>query len=178
MSIPTSFRPMLAINYSNVKVQPKLRVVSEKLNGVRVVFFGGVAYSRSLTPLPNKAIQALAQAYVGTLKGCDGEVIAGPLYAEDVLHRSTSMCMKKDKVDDFCIYLFDCYHPSDTWIDRYMGISRLSLPEEVKVLEQYSLDVGVDLPRVVLEEFEHGVLSRGGEGVIIRDPHSKYKCNR
>lgn len=178
MNIPLGFRPMLAINYSDVKVQPKVRVVSEKLNGVRVVFFGGVAYSRSLIPLPNKAIQALAHDNAKVLEGCDGEVIAGLLHAEDVLHRTTSLCMKKDKVDDFCIYLFDCYHVSNTWIYRYKSILLLPLPKKVKVLEHFSLDGEINLPIVILEEFEQYILSLGGEGVIIRDIYSKYKCNR
>ena len=185
MTIPKDFRPMLAINYEKVKVQPFVRYVSEKLDGVRVVFFGGVAYSRTLKPLPNKQIQKLAQQYSKVLEGCDGEVIYGDKYAVDVLQESTSFCMNANKQGDFSIWLFDKYHPTQQWIDRYSLLQDLYIqypslfPKEVHVLQHYYLvDKAENPEEVVLEEFEAGVLSKGGEGVMIRNAHGTYKFGR
>lgn len=75
MTVPEGFKPMLAVSSDKVKTQPATQYCSEKLDGVRVVFFGGVAYSRSLKPLPNKVLQYLAAEYAYQLEGCDGETI-------------------------------------------------------------------------------------------------------
>lgn len=185
MTIPEGFRPLLAVNYDKVKTQPFVRCVSEKLDGVRVVFFGGVAYSRTLKPLPNKQIQKLAQQYSEILEGCDGEVIYGDKYAVDVLQESTSFCMNANKQGDFSIWLFDKYHPTHHWIDRYISMRHLYIeypslfPKEVHVLQHYYLvDENPRKGDVILEEFEARILALGGEGVMIRDMHGKYKFGR
>ena len=181
--LPVNFRPMLAINQDKVSKQPETIYASEKLDGIRVVFFGGIAYSRSLKPLPNKLIQGLASKYSKELEGADGEVIAGDLYAVDVLQRSTSFCMKADKVDDFHIYLFDRYHPELPWINRFISLTGINIPN-VSVHEHFfvrtkgSYEPPTDTPWVDLDVFEHQILERGGEGVMLRDVYAKYKCNR
>lgn len=192
MTLPANFkRPMLAINYDDVSEQPSLVYCSEKLDGIRVLFFGGVAYSRSLKPLPNKILQKLAQDNAEVLEGCDGEVIAGDKYAIDVLQRSNSFCMKADKQDDFSVYLFDKFHESQPWFQRYGRLLQMEdskvLPKQVKVLEHYCLRAitiapydgyPIDSPFVKLDEFEANVLAKGGEGVILRDGFGVYKQNR
>ena len=185
MTIPKDFVPMLAVNMEKVKQQPSTRYVSEKLDGIRCLFFGGVAYSRTLKPLPNKKLQALAKAYAQVLEGCDGEVIAGcDRYAVGVLQRSNSFCMKADNDDDFTVYLFDRYIPDMPWIIRYMNICEniFGVPN-VEVLhhffvrdkDYYPIE---DTDRVDLDMFEQEVLAKGGEGVIVRDAFGKYKLGR
>jgi len=184
MSIPENFLPTLAINYDKVKEQPSCVYASEKLDGVRVIFFGGVAYSRTLKPLPNKSLQALAKEYADVLEGCDGEVIAGNLYAVDVLQQSTSFCMNADKVTDYRIYLFDKVNTRQHWIDRFETLCEDEqfnyLPKKyVQVLQHYL--VVNDNPKdgeVVLDEFESQVIARGGEGVMLRDAYGMYKFGR
>ena len=192
MSLPSDFkRPMLAVNYDDVSEQPAFRVCSEKLDGIRVLFFGGVAYSRSLKPLPNLLLQKLAQDYADVLEGTDGEVIAGDLHAVDVLQRSNSFCMKATKVDDFRVYLFDKFHPTLPWWQRYQQIlaeeKAGNTPFEVKVLPHFSLNTTypvnhllakLELPFTCLDKFEANVLAQGGEGVMVRDYYGKYKQNR
>ena len=185
MTIPNGFVPMLAVNIDKVKQQPNTRYVSEKLDGIRCLFFGGVAYSRTLKPLPNKKLQALAKAYAQVLEGCDGEVIAGgDKYAVGVLQRSNSFCMKADNDDEFCVYLFDRYIPDMPWIIRYMNICEhvFGVPN-VEVLHHYFVrDKDYypieDTDRVDLDMFEQEVLAKGGEGVIVRDAFGKYKLGR
>lgn len=187
MTLPVDFRrPMLAINYNDVTEQPSLTYCSEKLNGIRILFFGGIAYSRSLKPLPNKILQKLAQDNAKVLQGCDGEVIAGDKYATDVLQRSNSFCMKADKQDNFCIYLFDKFHETQPWFQRYGKLLELedskALPENVNVLEHFAArpwkgELPLSLSWVALDLFEQEILSKGGEGVMLRDGFGGYKQN-
>lgn len=181
MSIPQGFKPMLAVSSDKVKTQPTNQYCSEKLDGCRVVFFGGVAYSRSLKPLPNKVLQDLAKLHQSELEGCDGEVIAGDLYAKDVLQRSVSFCMNDYKEDDFKIYLFDRYIPDTPWLDRYQSLDCVNI-FDVEVLPHYPVRVSdcvtIVQQGVCLDEFEAGVLSFGGEGVMVRDANAAYKCGR
>lgn len=179
MTVPEGFKPLLAVSSDKVKTQPTLQYCSEKLDGVRVVFFGGVAYSRSLKPLPNKVLQDLAVKYADQLEGCDGEVIAGDLYAKDVLQRSVSFCMNDYKEDDFKIYLFDRYVPSAPWLVRYISLDKVCV-QNVNVLPHYIVNKQDGYPKqgVDLDMFEQEVLTRGGEGVMVRDANAEYKCGR
>lgn len=179
--LPEGFKPNLAVSSDKVKVQPKQRYVSEKLDGIRIIFFGGTAYSRSLKPLPNKILQSIAKNYASILEGCDGEVIAGDKYAKDVLQRSNSFCMSADKEDDFKVYLFDKYIPDTPWIDRFSKLitDQSEYPEEVEVLAHYIVDS--EYPEQVtinLDDFEQSILSKGGEGCIMRDANALYKFGR
>lgn len=183
--IPQYFKPQLAINYDKVKEQPRTLYASEKLDGVRVIFFDGVAYSRTLKPLPNKSIQALAKEYGNILEGCDGEVIAGDLYAVDVLQQSTSFCMNADKVTTFKVYLFDKVIKGIPWINRYIELQNTMYPDQVQVLEHYFVRNYYSQPVlngsdawIDLDEFERQVLERGGEGVMLRDAYGLYKFGR
>ena len=184
--IPSNMKPMLAINQDKVSIQPSTRYCSQKLDGVRVLFFGGIAYSRSLKPLPNKLLQKLAQDNAEVLEGCDGEVIAGPsITAEGVLQRTTSFCMSADSTDEFNVYLFDKYIPDTYWYKRFSELLDIEkyLPDGVKVLQHFFVrkrnsQPPMPAPCVNLEEFEMDVLDSGGEGVIVRDAFGFYKCGR
>lgn len=190
--IPENFKPMLAISSDKVKTQPVHRYCSIKLDGVRCLFFGGVAYSRTMKPLPNLQLQQLAKQHQDVLEGCDGEVIAGGIFDKGCLQRSVSFCMNANKEDDFVVYLFDKYHPTKPWLHRYLSLLDQSeqLPSGVKVLEHFyvrpsvpqielfSLEFSDILSWVNLELFEQEVLSNGGEGVVVRDAEGKYKLGR
>lgn len=176
--IPAGFKPMLAINADKVTRQPKYQLMSEKLDGVRVVFFGGVAYSRSLKVLPNRLLQKLAKDNAAVLEGCDGEVIAGDPRAKDVLQRSTSFAMKEGSEDIFHVYLFDKYVPETCYSYRYNLIDVDNLPLCMSRLNQYEVKSEAYPHGMELSRFELGVIQSGGEGVMIRDAMSFYKCGR
>jgi DNA ligase-1 len=185
MTIPQGFKPMLAVSSDKVKTQPVVQYCGEKIDGVRLMFFGGVAYSRSLKLIPNSIIQDLAKKYQSELEGCDGEVIAGVLYAKDVLQRSVGFCMSDYKQDDFKIYLFDRYIADSNWLTRYFSLK--AIPEAgIEVLPHYFVRIKdgnteraePKLAWVMLDEFEAEVLARGGEGVMVRDANATYKFGR
>lgn len=190
--IPENFKPMLAISSDKVKTQPAYQYCSIKLDGVRCLFFGGVAYSRTMKPLPNSQLQELAAQHKDILEGCDGEVIAGCVFDKGCLQRSVSFCMNADKEDDFVVYLFDKYHPTKPWLHRYFDLLNQAehLPARAKVLEHFYVRPSVPhmelfspgfsnkLSWVNLELFEQDVLNNGGEGVVVRDAEGKYKLGR
>lgn len=186
--LPEGFKPNLAISSDKVVLQPEVRFVSEKLDGIRVCFFGGVAYSRSLKPLPNKVIQDIAKLYADVLEGCDGEIIAGDKYAKDVLQRSNSFCMSDYKIDDFKIYLFDRFDakdPEKMFVNRYVSLFEIQkdFPKEVEILPHFKVKGDrktffKDPNEVDLAEFEQEILSKGGEGCIVRDAFGTYKFGR
>lgn len=171
--IPENFRPILAIEHSKVKTQPSNMYMSEKLDGIRCIVFGGVAYSRSLKCIPNLSIQAYVQHHAEAMEGMDGELIVGDKNAPDVFNQSTSGVMRIEGEPDFTFWVFDRFHPEKTWLERYRQLQRCSLPNRVALLvhhpveEMYSID-----------EFEVEMLAQGAEGIMLRDADAKYKCGR
>ena len=177
MTIPEGFKPQLAIEQTKVKTQPANRYMSEKLDGIRCIVFGGVAYSRSLKPIPNKFIQAYVKHHWEMLDGVDGELIVGDKNAPDVFNQSTSGVMRIEGEPDFTFWVFDRWHPTATWLERYARLVNLDrddrLPLRVEVLPHYSISCDEQL-----DEFEAEMLAQGAEGVMIRDTDAKYKCGR
>ena len=177
MTIPEGFKPQLAIEQTKVKTQPTGRFMSEKLDGIRCIVFGGVAYSRSLKPIPNKFIQAYVKHHWEMLDGMDGELIVGDKNAPDVFNQSTSGVMRIEGEPDFTFWVFDRWSPKVTWLERYAYLVNLDrddrLPLRVEVLPHYSISCDEQL-----DEFEAEMLAQGAEGVMIRDTDAKYKCGR
>lgn len=171
--IPHGFRPLLAINTEKVSLPPDVVYMSEKVDGVRVIFFDGTAYSRSLKPLPNTRLQEFARKHKTQLEGCDGELVAGDLYSQDTLQKSVSVAMSYFNDDRFDIHLFDRFMPNVGWLDRYETLRKISGIENVHVLPHYRVESDEHLA-----SFEHSVLSKGGEGVMLRDSKGLYKFGR
>lgn len=174
--IPEGFKPLLAIEHSKVKTAPANMYMSEKLDGIRCVVFGGVGYSRSLKPIPNASIQAYFKRHADFFEGMDGELIVGNKNAPDVFNQSTSGVMRHDGEPDFTFWVFDKYHPTETWLARYAyvknklkdsPIDRVVLLEHFPVEDMFNID-----------EFERDMLAQGAEGVMLRDSDAKYKCGR
>lgn len=173
--IPEGFKPLLAIEHSKVKTAPANMYMSEKLDGIRCVVFGGVGYSRSLKPIPNAYIQAYFKLHADVLEGLDGELIVGDKNAPDVFNQSTSGVMRQDGQPNFVFWVFDKYHPTETWLARYAFLKHYesNMPSRVKLLEHFPVE---DMFNI--DEFERDMLAQGAEGVMLRDADAKYKCGR
>lgn len=171
--IPQGFKPQLAIEQTKVKTQPKNRYVSEKLDGIRCIVFGGVPYSRSLKPIPNRFIQKWAKDNAEGLEGLDGELIIGSKYSPTVFNESTSGVMSFEGEPDFTFWIFDRYHPTLRWEDRYRNIIEDEWPERVRLVKHHKV-----IEPEFIDEFEAEMLTRGAEGIMIRDADGKYKCGR
>jgi DNA ligase-1 len=177
MAIPDGFKPLLAIEQSKVKVQPENLYMSEKLDGIRCVVFGGVGYSRSLKPIPNASIQAYFKQHADVLEGVDGELIVGDKNAPDVFNQSTSGVMRQDGQPAFNFWIFDEYDSKVNWLTRFSRLEQGNhydgFPSRVKLLQHFPVQGEEDM-RV----FESEVLTLGGEGIMLRDADGKYKCGR
>lgn len=176
MTIPQGFKPLLAVDSDKVKNPALPCLVSAKLNGIRCIVFGGVAYSRSLKPLPNKMIQEWAKANQEVLEGLDGEIIAGDdIYAYDALNRSTSLVMSFDKVGKFNFCVFDCYDPTEVYENRYRSII---LPCNFDIPNVRIVDHLFCVTEEEVNRWESYYKNLGAEGLMRRDPKGKYKCGR
>lgn len=174
MTIPEGFKPQLAIEQTKVKTQPSNMYMSEKLDGIRCIVFGGVAYSRSLKRIPNLSIQAYVNYWAHILEGFDGELIVGDKNAPDVFNQSTSGVMRIEGEPDFTFWAFDRYHHDATWLERYAFlVNNNLLPDRVKVLEHFLVEDDESI-----NHFEAKMLAQGAEGIMLRDADAKYKCGR
>jgi len=164
------FKPMLAAPVTDIELLNYPVLASPKLDGIRCVVIDRVAYSRSLKPIPNIAVQKFFKS--GEYDGFDGELIAGPHNAPDVFNRSTRFVMKRDAVDDWAFYVFD--HVSDGHtIERMALVEALSWSEHVRPVIQTTVGNAE-----ALREYERVSLSQGFEGVMIRSMGGGYKYGR
>lgn len=164
------FKPMLAAPVTDIELLNYPVLASPKLDGIRCVVIDGVAYSRSLKPIPNEEIQAFFAS--GEYDGFDGELIAGPHNAPDVFNRSTRFVMKRDARDDWAFYVFD-------WIQGGITIERMGLVESLEWSPHVRPVIQTTVGDVeVLRKYERVSLSQGFEGVMIRSMGGEYKHGR
>lgn len=175
--IPSGFKPMLAATHTKPELLKFPLIASPKIDGVRCVIFDGVAYSRSLKPIPNQAVQEWAKANAPMLNWMDGELVVGPATAPNVMQATTSGVMRKDGEPDFSFHAFD-----------YLRIMGLSFASRYEDLERRQYEEGAPRAYLVPHEtirnhgfllkYEHECLALGYEGVMLRDPEGGYKYGR
>jgi DNA ligase 1 len=173
MTIPEGFKPLLAIEHSKVKTQKFPYYLSEKLDGIRCIVFGGVAYSRSLKRIPNMSIQAYVNYWANVLEGLDGELIVGDKNAPDVFNQSTSGVMRIEGEPDFTFWVFDRFMTGGELYTSRIGKIPQNLPDRVKFLPQFYVETQEEV-----DKYEADFLATGAEGVMLKNPHSTYKCGR
>lgn len=175
-------RPMLAADAEADKIRFPV-LASVKVDGVRAVIRDGIAYSRTLKPIPNRFIQAWVTSFDGLLDGFDGELVVGEENANDVMQKTMSGVMSKDKQPNFKYMVFDLW---DSPQDFTYRIDRLAAKVNVarsvrgagetyrlQRLEQFRMNSSQEL-----DAFEAKALGSGFEGVMIRDPNGIYKHGR
>lgn len=167
-----NFKPLLASQVDNLESIKYPVYVSPKLDGIRSVIFGGVAYSRSMKPIPNKQIQQWASDNYKSLEGVDGEFIVGSPTSETVFRDTTSFVMSHSKIENFSFYVFDLVQDKP-YNQRLDALQAKVLPTNTKVLPQ-----DVALSNVDLERFRAKVVEQGYEGAMVRSIEGKYKQGR
>lgn len=158
-------KPMLAdpVNWDKCTF-PK--AISRKLDGIRCVVCDGVAYSRSLKPIPNKFIQSK----IGHLHGYDGELIVGEPNDPMVYRQSNSGVMSIEGEPDFTFHVFDRWDIYGPWRVRY---ETLAAQPFVRVVPHFTVHTVDD----AMQPADH-FISEGFEGAMLRDPESPYKHGR
>lgn len=169
------FKPMLACECSAISQLKFPILASSKLDGIRCTIFNGVAYSRSLKPIPNKFVQSWAKENAWNLEGFDGELILGNPNEEAVFNRTTSFVMSHDKVEDFSFWVFDLVtdDTSKTRQEALESIFSSKVIPRCHLLKQTLVNSPGEL-----ESFEEQQLQEGFEGTMIKDPQGLYKFGR
>jgi DNA ligase-1 len=168
---------MLAATHTKPELLGFPIIASPKIDGVRCVIFDGVAYSRTLKPIPNRAVQKWAKANAFLLDGLDGELVVGPATAPNVMQATTSGVMRKDGEPDFAFHAFD-----------FVPLDSECFSSRAKVLERHLYDETLPSMFYVphrliqthdeLNRYERECLALGYEGVMLRDPEGGYKFGR
>lgn len=168
--------PMLA-GKAPAKVQFPV-YVSPKLDGIRAICSEGKVLSRSLKPIPNRAIQAaLSKAAV---HGLDGELISGAPNAHNAMQASTSCVMTRDSTAYWNYHVFDLWHcPEAPFHKRWAQIKSivpmledLGFPQ-IKLVPHHIVDSEKEL---LWNEAQY--LEQGYEGIMIRQVNGPYKYGR
>ncbi|WP_321932967.1 ATP-dependent DNA ligase [Burkholderia cenocepacia] len=186
MTIPTGFKPNLAATLTKPELIKFPVWASPKIDGIRCVFFGGVAYSRSLKPIPNAVVQEFAAAYARLLEGLDGELTVGSPTDANCMQNSMAV-MSKSAEPDFTFHVFDWFPLQLPSRSDEMGYDRRSGIVERRITEFYDKYPEVDIRAVPqhlcvcaddLDKLEARFLADGYEGMMIRAHDGKYKCGR
>jgi DNA ligase-1 len=175
MGIPTGFKPNLAATLTKPELIKYPVYCSPKIDGIRCVVFDGVAYSRSLKPIPNEFVQAWAKENAFCLHLLDGELVVGSPTDPNCMQNSTSGVMRIKGEPDFSFHVFDYVDQGPTY-ERRLADLLDHIPEipggRVRLVNQHMAHGLPDLDR------ESDFLEQGYEGMMIRDPRGTYKFGR
>ena len=179
------FAPMLAERQSVHTWARKLSLpmyASFKLDGIRCPILDSKAVTRKLLPIPNPYIRGLLSRH--QFSELDGEIIVGDPCAENAFNFTQSHVMsKRENAVDFTYYVFDWF--AEPGINY--GMRQEHLKNVVAMLQPLANELGFKLELVQshlftswedIEGYETTALSRGHEGLILRNPLSPYKFGR
>jgi DNA ligase-1 len=153
--------------------------ISEKIDGIRAIVVEGKLFSRTLKYIPNEFIRDTLESYLPT--GADGEIIVGNTFQE-----STSAVMTiKTKAIPFKFFWFDYVKDSHTkpYLERMEDLKnwfeKNPIPESLKefmtIIPLYPIVISDE---DTFNKFEKDILSKGGEGVMVRSLNGPYKFGR
>lgn len=169
----TQFKPQLAEDVTKLTVPVTFdKLVSSKLDGIRLATWKGMPLTRSLKYIPNKHVQEMLRL----VPYKDGELIVGPPNAPDVYRKTFSGVMSIEGTPDFTYYVFDDLTDfSLTFEQRLNKLADIEskLPSWCKVLQQTRISNQAEL-----EGYYAGMLDQGYEGAMARNPSSMYKFGR
>jgi DNA ligase-1 len=176
MSIPSGYKPNLAATLTKPELIKFPVYCSPKIDGIRCVVFDGVAYSRSLKPIPNTFVQEWAKSRGDVLEGCDGELVVGSATDPNCMQNSMAV-MRKDGQPHFTFHAFDLIDADSYGIPFNQRSARLEEwvggVARVVLVPQY-LVTGLDDLAALEAEF----LERGYEGLMKRSVSGIYKFGR
>ncbi|MFL9902162.1 ATP-dependent DNA ligase [Paraburkholderia fungorum] len=172
MSIPTGFKPNLAATLTKPELIKFPVYCSPKIDGIRCVVFDGVAYSRSLKPIPNTFVQDWFHSYRMDVNLLDGELVVGSATDPNCMQNSMAV-MRKGGEPDFTFNAFDLVgHGDFEW--RYRTVAcAAGGTGRLRVVPQNTAHGPNEL-----DHLEAAYLQQGYEGMMIRRPDSLYKFGR
>lgn len=199
------FLPLLAPNQKTdiYSLQYSL-LASEKLDGIRSIFFKGDMITRSLKEFPNKQIKDKFEE-IRKYSEKNDIILDGECYAPNVpFGMISSCCMTEDWYEKKSVkaweklqlehhlkisreevlfrmsyYIFDTLKddPQSPFIDRLKRAFIISNDIRLISLIKYVPHYTVSSPEKVIELFEKSI-DKGLEGLILRNPSGIYKWDR
>jgi DNA ligase-1 len=160
------FKPQLSEDTVNLKEPLRFPVLaSVKFDGIRAVSKFGSLLSRSLKPIPNNHIRELLSQY----PDLDGEIIYGDP-TDNAVRRLTNSAVRSIQGEPSVkYYVFDDLSTDGTFEQRLAILNARTLPDFIVKVEQRLVESQADL-----DAFYAQVLEEGHEGLILRNPKSKY----
>jgi DNA ligase 1 len=172
------FRPLLAATIENdqqLEALPYPMIASPKVDGLRVLCHPELGpVTRSLKPVRNHHVRGLLEH--PTIKGLDGEVVVGPIAADDVFARTTSGVMARDGEPDFCFHAFDDIRNQTAYCSRLEWVKARTTVFDVHYVKALPHRVVENSEEVLNAEIDW--LAHGFEGVMLRSPLAHYKFGR
>ncbi len=155
---------MLAKKYNNQN--PEGWMMSEKLDGVRVIWNGNILKSRNGNTF-NAPSWFTKDLPMGTM--LDGELWEGR-----GLFQKTAGKVRAHNGDWSSIKFMIFDSPIEgSFTDRFCRVSGLNLPSHCEIVEHIVCN-----SKTHLDCFEKSILEKNGEGVMLRDPNSEYEDKR
>lgn len=170
------FKPMLAVACDDITKLNYPVMASLKIDGIRASIHNGVVMSRSMKPIPSKAVQE--KFGKAEYEGYDGEIIYGPYLDKNVFTHSTRVCMSHALPEGFSMseikfFVFDTIGEGSA-IERNKKILT-GWPDSTGV---HKLTHSIIETAEELDKFEADALFRGAEGVMVKAISGIYKQGR
>ena len=169
-------KPMKGVDVENQLhklTYPKF--VQPKYDGIRVLFYNGIALSSSFKPLGNEKIQQIAREF-SMLEGVECEYYIQP--SDGGFREATSICRNANRtdIDKGGFYAFDLFNPTLNYTDRLFELgSRLN---KVEGLNIYIAPTWKITEQQEVNKYLQFMLDNKFEGIMIKDPTAKYKQGR
>lgn len=167
----SAIRPMLASDFPTRLSFPL--IAQPKYDGVRALTREGRFQSRSGKPFANKKLPFLAEILPS---GLDGELIVAPGYGEGTCRKTCSVVNSHDgPIGDLIYILYDLHDtllPYEERLAKLHGICS-GLPSYCAITESLLIQ-----SHSALDSYEQLCLSKGYEGLILRQPRARYKHGR
>ena len=120
-----------------------------------------------MKPIKNIHTRSLLERHGELLRDVDGELMVG-----DLFNSTTSGINTILGTPDFKYHIFDRVS-DDPFHVRFKSLGSLELPSFCAIVEHTVIRT-----QEALEGFYEKMLLQGFEGVMLRDPHGRYKCGR
>lgn len=168
------FKPLLAkeVDLSLLDFDNREYLASAKIDGIRATVLEGKVYSRTKKLIPNEYVQHLYGR--PEFNGLDGELIVGPVNAEDVYRQTNSGVMSVKGEPDVRLYAFDDVSVADKpFVERLQQVADRATMVDFTALPHFQVRSLQQLDTIE-EEF----LLEGFEGLMLRDANMPYKFGR
>lgn len=170
-------KPMLASKCERPDLLPFPVLATPKLDGIRCLKIGGKALTRSFKPISNRFAREWIEANLPD--GVDGEL----MLRDGTFSETTSAIGRRDGQPDFVFHIFDYVFEGrldEPYRQRVADLDGLLGFSDSDPRSRHLVFVTPTLVRNLaeLEAFETKCLDEGYEGVMVRTPHSPYKCGR